>query len=282
VGIVVTNAIVLIDLINQYRNPRPAPDGGETQPGMSVRDAVIEGGRRRLRPILMTALATICALVPMSLGLTGGGVFISRPLALVVIGGLISSTLLTLILVPTLYTMVEGYKERRALRREARRRRARARAGDGDVSVGATPTGRAGSGSAGGGAGDTGPGSAGGSSPQEPGQPLPAGVAADRSGSPFAQDAGNGAHLRDTPPSGWPLGTQERAPGGPVQPTESPRPVQSPHPAGGAAPAPSTTGSVATPLGVVQVEVFVRTEPNPPAPTTDPSKGTAPTSSDEG
>ena len=109
IGIVVTNAIVLIDLINQYRRK-----------GMPVRDAVIEGGRRRLRPILMTALATICALVPMSLGLTGGGVFISQPLALVVIGGLISSTLLTLVLVPTLYTIVEGIRERRALRREQR------------------------------------------------------------------------------------------------------------------------------------------------------------------
>jgi HAE1 family hydrophobic/amphiphilic exporter-1 len=109
VGIVVTNAIVLIDLINQYRAQ-----------GMSVREAVVEGGRRRLRPILMTALATICALVPMALGLTGGGVFISRPLALVVIGGLVSSTLLTLILVPTLYTMVEGYAERRAARRARR------------------------------------------------------------------------------------------------------------------------------------------------------------------
>ncbi|WP_020574874.1 efflux RND transporter permease subunit [Actinopolymorpha alba] len=110
VGIVVTNAIVLIDLINQYR-----------EQGMSVRDAVIEGGRRRLRPILMTAIATICALIPMALGLTGGGVFISQPLAIVVIGGLVTSTLLTLVLVPTLYTMVEGRKERRRQRREARR-----------------------------------------------------------------------------------------------------------------------------------------------------------------
>lgn len=110
VGIVVTNAIVLIDLINQYR-----------EQGMSVRDAVIEGGRRRLRPILMTATATIFALLPMSLGLTGGGVFISQPLAIVVIGGLISSTLLTLVLVPTLYTMIEGWKERRAERRNGHR-----------------------------------------------------------------------------------------------------------------------------------------------------------------
>lgn len=101
IGIVVTNAIVLIDLINQYRAQ-----------GMGVVEAVIEGGRRRLRPILMTAVATICALVPMALGVTGHGGFISQPLAIVVIGGLISSTLLTLVLVPTLYTMVERAKER--------------------------------------------------------------------------------------------------------------------------------------------------------------------------
>ncbi|NBF00396.1 efflux RND transporter permease subunit [Nonomuraea sp. KC401] len=95
IGIVVTNAIVLIDLINQYRDQ-----------GMGVVEAVIEGGRRRLRPILMTAVATICALTPMALGVTGSGGFISQPLAIVVIGGLISSTLLTLVLVPTLYVVV--------------------------------------------------------------------------------------------------------------------------------------------------------------------------------
>ncbi|MER5648778.1 efflux RND transporter permease subunit [Streptosporangium sp. NPDC002524] len=101
IGIVVTNAIVLIDLINQYR-----------EQGMGVVEAVIEGGRRRLRPILMTAVATIFALIPMALGLTGSGGFISQPLAIVVIGGLLSSTLLTLVLVPTLYVMVERLKER--------------------------------------------------------------------------------------------------------------------------------------------------------------------------
>ncbi|MFI6297245.1 efflux RND transporter permease subunit [Nonomuraea sp. NPDC050790] len=101
IGIVVTNAIVLIDLINQYRDQ-----------GMGIVEAVVEGGRRRLRPILMTAVATICALTPMALGVTGSGGFISQPLAIVVIGGLISSTLLTLVLVPTLYTMVERTKDR--------------------------------------------------------------------------------------------------------------------------------------------------------------------------
>jgi HAE1 family hydrophobic/amphiphilic exporter-1 len=106
VGIVVTNAIVLMDLINQYRSA-----------GMSVHEAVIEGGRRRLRPILMTAVATIFALLPMAIGLTGSGGFISKPLAIVVIGGLLSSTVLTLVLVPTLYTMVEDRRERRRLRK---------------------------------------------------------------------------------------------------------------------------------------------------------------------
>ena len=65
----------------------------------------------------MTAIATIFALLPMALGLTGEGGFISQPLAVVVIGGLLSSTLLTLVLVPTLYTMVENTKERCGRRR---------------------------------------------------------------------------------------------------------------------------------------------------------------------
>ncbi|MET9694982.1 efflux RND transporter permease subunit [Streptomyces sp. NPDC006514] len=110
IGIVVTNAIVLIDLVNQYRAQ-----------GLGVVEAVIEGGRHRLRPILMTALATIFALLPMALGVTGEGGFISQPLAVVVIGGLVSSTLLTLLLVPTLYTMVELRKERRRAKRAAKR-----------------------------------------------------------------------------------------------------------------------------------------------------------------
>ncbi|MFH8836016.1 efflux RND transporter permease subunit [Streptomyces sp. NPDC017868] len=110
IGIVVTNAIVLIDLINQYRAQ-----------GLGVVEAVIEGGRHRLRPILMTALATVFALLPMALGVTGEGGFIAQPLAVVVIGGLITSTLLTLLLVPTLYAMVELRKERRAKKRAAKR-----------------------------------------------------------------------------------------------------------------------------------------------------------------
>jgi len=110
IGIVVTNAIVLIDLINQYRSQ-----------GYGVVEAVVEGGRHRLRPILMTALATIFALLPMALGVTGEGGFIAQPLAVVVIGGLITSTALTLLLVPTLYAMVELRKERRAKKKAAKK-----------------------------------------------------------------------------------------------------------------------------------------------------------------
>ncbi|WCD93177.1 efflux RND transporter permease subunit [Microbacterium sp. nov. GSS16] len=110
IGIVVTNAIVLVDLVNQYRAK-----------GLTTPEAVMAGGEKRLRPILMTALATIFALTPMALGITGHGGFISQPLAIVVIGGLVSSTVLTLIVLPTLYNLVEGAKERRHAKRAARR-----------------------------------------------------------------------------------------------------------------------------------------------------------------
>ncbi|MEY4458606.1 MAG: hypothetical protein RIS25_1199 [Actinomycetota bacterium] len=110
VGIVVTNAIVLIDLVNQYRDR-----------GSNVVDALLEGTTRRVRPVLMTALATVFALTPLAMGATGnGGGFISQPLAIVVIGGLLSSTLLTLLVLPALYSLVEGRRERRAARREAK------------------------------------------------------------------------------------------------------------------------------------------------------------------
>ncbi|MFP1601126.1 efflux RND transporter permease subunit [Microbacterium sp. 2216-1] len=134
IGIVVTNAIVLVDLVNQYR-----------EKGLTTHDAVMAGGEKRLRPILMTALATIFALTPMALGITGHGGFISQPLAIVVIGGLVSSTVLTLIVLPTLYNLVEGARERRAARRAAR-----------DASDGSGDSG--GSGGSGG-AGDSGDGS---------------------------------------------------------------------------------------------------------------------------
>jgi multidrug efflux pump subunit AcrB len=108
IGIVVTNAIVLIDLINKIRAR-----------GEGLESAVMHGARLRLRPIIMTAVATICALIPLGLALTGGGAFISQPLAVVVIGGLITSTLLTLVLVPALYVLAERRGERKRLRRAA-------------------------------------------------------------------------------------------------------------------------------------------------------------------
>jgi HAE1 family hydrophobic/amphiphilic exporter-1 len=108
VGVVVTNAIVLIDLINQYRKQ-----------GKSIQQSIMDGSRQRLRPILMTALATIFALSPLALGITGGG-FISQPLAIVVIGGLVSSTVLTLVIVPVLYWLIEGRAERKLLKSKAK------------------------------------------------------------------------------------------------------------------------------------------------------------------
>ncbi|MDR2254244.1 MAG: efflux RND transporter permease subunit, partial [Bifidobacteriaceae bacterium] len=121
VGIVVANAIVLIDLINQYRRA-----------GRPLDEAIAEGARKRLRPILMTAAATVFALVPMALGLTGGGgSFISKPLALVVIGGLITSTILTLLVVPVLYrfeAIVHDRRQERARARLEERRQARVKA----------------------------------------------------------------------------------------------------------------------------------------------------------
>lgn len=118
VGVVVTNAIVLIDLINQYRKQ-----------GRSIQQSILDGSRQRLRPILMTALATIFALSPLAFGITGGG-FVSQPLAIVVIGGLVSSTLLTLVIVPVLYWLIEGRKERKALKAKSRKRPVATRPGN--------------------------------------------------------------------------------------------------------------------------------------------------------
>ncbi len=98
IGIVVTNAIVLLDLVEQLRHK-----------GLSTQEALIQGGRTRVRPILMTAIATILALMPVALGLSEGSV-IAAELGTVVIGGLISSTALTLIVIPVIYSLVDGGK----------------------------------------------------------------------------------------------------------------------------------------------------------------------------
>ena len=104
IGIVVTNAIVLLDLVEQLRHK-----------GMSTHDALIAGGRTRVRPILMTAVATVLALMPVALGLSEGSV-IAAELGTVVIGGLVSSTLLTLIVIPVIYSLVDGGKQAAARR----------------------------------------------------------------------------------------------------------------------------------------------------------------------
>jgi HAE1 family hydrophobic/amphiphilic exporter-1 len=104
-GIVVTNAIVLLDLVEQYR-----------ERGLPLQQALIEGGRHRLRPILMTAVATMLALAPLAFSGNSGGGFIGAPLAIVVIGGLFSSTLLTLILVPVLYSEASRFTSARTNR----------------------------------------------------------------------------------------------------------------------------------------------------------------------
>jgi hydrophobic/amphiphilic exporter-1 (mainly G- bacteria), HAE1 family len=103
-GIVVSNAILLVDYTNVLRR----------RDGLPLREAVATAGRTRLRPILMTSLATILGLVPMSLGI-GEGSELQAPLARVVIGGLTASTLITLVFVPTIYTLFEeGWKGLRA------------------------------------------------------------------------------------------------------------------------------------------------------------------------
>jgi len=103
IGIVVTNAIVLLDLVEQHRHR-----------GMPMYDALIQGGRTRVRPILMTAIATMLALMPLALGLSEGEIIASE-LATVVIGGLFTSTFLTLIVIPVVYSLVEDAKVRSRL-----------------------------------------------------------------------------------------------------------------------------------------------------------------------
>lgn len=106
IGIVVTNAVVLIDRVQSNQRER----------GMNTHDALMEAGNRRLRPILMTALATIFALVPLAIGLSQGAIIASE-LGTVVIGGLFSSTVLTLIVVPVAYILLDPIHRAISLRR---------------------------------------------------------------------------------------------------------------------------------------------------------------------
>jgi len=107
IGIVVTNAIVLLDLVERLRRQ-----------GLSTTEALVEGGKTRVRPILMTAIATILALIPLAAGFNQGSI-IAAELGTVVIGGLFSSTFLTLIVVPVVYSLVDSGKTRLGRRRGA-------------------------------------------------------------------------------------------------------------------------------------------------------------------
>ena len=97
-GVIVNNGIVMVDFINQQR-----------EVGLSVEEAICDGAAKRVRPVLMTSLTTILGLVPMALGL-GEGAEIGAPMALTLMGGLASGTLLTLILVPVVYSVFAGYR----------------------------------------------------------------------------------------------------------------------------------------------------------------------------
>ncbi len=106
IGIVVTNAIVMVDRINQNRSA-----------GLTIRESLIESGKTRLRPILMTAIATIAALLPLVFSTPEGGI-ISRGLAVVVVGGLTTSTLLTVVFLPVVYELA-FFRQHRQEKRNA-------------------------------------------------------------------------------------------------------------------------------------------------------------------
>ncbi len=103
-GIVVNNAIILVDYTNLLRR----------RDGMMVREALEEAGRRRLRPILMTALTTVLGLVPLALGWGDGGEA-QAPMARAVVGGLMSSTFITLLVIPVIYSLFETGREERGV-----------------------------------------------------------------------------------------------------------------------------------------------------------------------
>ena len=101
VGIAVNDAIVKVDFINRARRD-----------GMGIREAVVEAGRKRFRPIVMTSVTTLLGLLPMAVGM-GEGAELQRPLALAIIGGLTTSTVLTLIFIPVIYAGIEARRGKR-------------------------------------------------------------------------------------------------------------------------------------------------------------------------
>ena len=118
-GLVTKNAILLVDFANRARRG-----------GASLHDSLLQAGQVRLRPILMTTAAMIGGMLPLALGVGEGGET-QAPMGRAIIGGVITSTLLTLVVVPVLYTYLDGMNERRKARRarKAGRRRCRRRAG---------------------------------------------------------------------------------------------------------------------------------------------------------
>ena len=99
IGIVAKNGILLLDADQRFRAE-----------GFSVRDAMLEAGARRLRPILMTALATIAGMIPLSLAV-GAGSQMLQPLAIAVIGGIVASMVLSLIVTPAVHYYLSGHKD---------------------------------------------------------------------------------------------------------------------------------------------------------------------------
>jgi multidrug efflux pump subunit AcrB len=108
-GLVTKNAILLVDFANRARRA-----------GASLHDSLLQAGQVRLRPIMMTTAAMIGGMLPLALGLGEGGE-IQAPMGRAIIGGVITSTLLTLVVVPVLYTYLDAFHERRRGRHEARR-----------------------------------------------------------------------------------------------------------------------------------------------------------------
>jgi len=108
-GLVTKNAILLVDFANRARRG-----------GASLHDSLLQAGQVRLRPIMMTTAAMLGGMLPLALGLGEGGE-IQAPMGRAIIGGVITSTLLTLVVVPVLYTYLDTFHERRKARRDAAR-----------------------------------------------------------------------------------------------------------------------------------------------------------------
>ncbi len=100
-GIAVNDSIIMVDATNQLR-----------QQGVPIMEAIVRAGEMRIRPIIMTSLTTILALLPLTFGF-GEGVALRAPMALAVIGGLTSSTLLTLVIIPSVYLKLDGLRRRK-------------------------------------------------------------------------------------------------------------------------------------------------------------------------